>query len=117
MDNSTLGPAAKRFLDDALARFEVDSEAENALLLEAARTIDNLEALDAAIAEDGVMVDGKPNPALVEARLQRVTLARLVAALRLPDSEGQRPQHRGAPRGVYRQPRGVITQAALREAK
>ncbi|MDQ3274292.1 MAG: hypothetical protein M3Q39_04480 [Actinomycetota bacterium] len=41
------------------------------------------------------------HPALVESRQQRLALARLLIALRLPDREEQRPQRRGL-RGGYR---------------
>jgi hypothetical protein len=62
---------------------------------------DRIEALDKAVTRDGVLLDGKAHPALVESRLQRVTLGRLVAALRLPDRQDQKPQRRGAFRGTY----------------
>jgi len=42
---------------------------------------------------------------MVEARQQSITLARLLAALRMPSGEQgdllPRPQRRGAPRGAY----------------
>jgi len=43
------------------------------------------------------------HPALVEARQQRVTFARLLTALRIPTGEDDsgRTQSRGATRGVY----------------
>ncbi|HLS02464.1 MAG TPA: hypothetical protein VK054_10880, partial [Beutenbergiaceae bacterium] len=69
------------------------SHAEGALLLEACRTLDNLDALAAAIAKDGATVKGSQgqdviNPALTEARGQRIVLHRLIAALQLPDEDG-----------------------------
>lgn len=87
-----------------LADFDLD-EHEMALLREAVRTVDQLDALyDAA---DTVVVDGgkgpRAHPALVEARQQRIVLARLLAALRLPsgDEAEQRPQRRQGVRGFY----------------
>ena len=37
---------------------------------------------------------------MVEARQQSIVLARLIAALRIPDAEDNRPQRRGV-RGAY----------------
>jgi hypothetical protein len=60
---------------------------------------------------DGPMLGGRPHAALVELRQQRIVLARLVVALRVPlgdqdeESAPARLQRRGA-RGVY-QLRGV----------
>ena len=85
-------------------RFELDAH-EEALLVEVVRTVDQLDVLAGIVADEGSMVDGRfgprAHPALVEARQLRITLARLVAALRLPDEDvGARPQRRGT-RGVY----------------
>ena len=85
-------------------RFELDAH-EEALLVEVVRTVDQLDTLAGIVEREGSMVDGKfgprAHPALVEARQLRITLARLVAALRLPDDEvAGRPQRRGT-RGVY----------------
>jgi hypothetical protein len=90
------------------------AEHEQTLLLEACRTVDLLDLLQAQIDEDGVVLawgDGWRNhSALAEARQQRLVLARLLAALRVPADESQdqqqqqsrdRFQPRGGPRGVY----------------
>ena len=89
------------------AEYEL-AESERRLLMEAARTADLLDDLAAVVRAEGVMGgDGKPHPAVVEARLQRLALARLIASLRVPDAEdysegpGARPQRRGAARGAY----------------
>lgn len=78
---------------------------EGAILAEACRTADRLDALDAAIRKDGMLLpDRRPHPALAEARQQQITLTRLIASLRLPADLAQperRPQRRGAARGVY----------------
>src|SRR5665647_1476828 len=68
-----------------------DTELE--LLAEACHTLDDIDLLEAAIAEKGAMVvgaAGQPvvNPALTEARGQRLALHRLVSALDLPDEDG-----------------------------
>ncbi|MDQ3628435.1 MAG: tyrosine-type recombinase/integrase [Actinomycetota bacterium] len=70
-----------------------------------------LERLGAEVRRDGPMVgtgdSRRAHPAAVESRQQRITLARLLAALRLPAGEagdtraGARPQRRVGARGVY----------------
>lgn len=84
---------------------------ELALLVEAARTIDLLDLLDASVRDGGPIVNSpqgrKANPTAVEARQQWIALARLLAALRLPLGEegdqqaGARPQRHSGVRGVY----------------
>ena len=98
-----LKASGRRLWKAVVGELELD-EHERSLLIEACRTADALDALDAVIAADGVMVDGKPHPALVESRQQRVVLTRLVASLRLPEDLQRpetRPQRRGAARGAY----------------
>ncbi len=90
------------------------AEHERALLLEACRTLDLLDRLDAAVRSDGPMIDTpqglRAHPAAVEARQQRLTYGRLLAALRLPDDDADhqlaagRPQRRGGARGFYAVP-------------
>jgi hypothetical protein len=80
-------------------RFELEVP-ESAILLQAARTKDAVDQLAGVVRREGLLSAGKPHPALVEQRQQSVVLARLVAALRLPDEEDRRPQRRGS-RGVY----------------
>jgi len=71
--------------------------------------VDLLDALQADIDTVGTTVEGpqgvKTNPSVVEARQQRVVLARLVAALGIPvDDEEDAVATRkppGRPRGVY----------------
>lgn len=82
-----------RFWHDTLDVYEL-TDSELALLTEACRTIDNLDALAAQIAVDGAMLTGSMgqpviHPGLTEARGQRVVLHRLLAALALPDPDGQ----------------------------
>ncbi|OZD37461.1 hypothetical protein CH252_32965 [Rhodococcus sp. 06-1477-1B] len=79
---------------------------EVALLGEACRVQDRLSALDDIVRAEGVTVDTphgvRAHPALVEARQQGTVLARLIASLRIPDEQGDRPQTRGGARGTYR---------------
>lgn len=99
------GAGGSRLWQQITAAYELD-EHETALLVEATRTVDLLDELDAAVKAEGVVIDSphgrKAHPAAVEARQQRITLARLLAALRLPtgDEEDQ-PQRRGGVRGPY----------------
>ncbi|REF30642.1 terminase [Calidifontibacter indicus] len=61
---------------------------ELAVLLEACRTVDVLQQLDDLVRTDGVTNTSpqgvRAHPALVEARQQRLTLAKLFAALAIP---------------------------------
>lgn len=79
---------------------------ETTILREACRTADSLDALQALLDAEGYMGETsqgpRVHPALVELRQQRVTFARLLTALRIPQGEGDtRGQTRGTPRGVY----------------
>lgn len=77
-------------------------EHELALLDEISRTMDDLDALAAHVEATGHTIAGRVNPALVEARQMRIALARLVAALRLPeDDDSGAPQRRVGVRGTY----------------
>jgi hypothetical protein len=99
------GPEGAALWRSVLAAYELE-EHEAALLRQAARVADACADLQAVLDADGLFVAGKVHPASVELRQQRILLARLVAALRLPDDatedEGtKRPQRRGGPRGAY----------------
>lgn len=88
-----LGPRGGRFWRDTVADFEL-SGAELQLLHEACRTLDDLDRLSGMVEKYGPTVlgsQGQPvvNPALTEARGQRLALHRLVAALALPDDDGK----------------------------
>jgi phage terminase small subunit len=77
---------------------------EVALLTEACRTLDSCDALQEQLTADGVMSESsqgvRVHPALVELRQQRIALARMFAALRVPSGEdGRLPAH--PPRGFY----------------
>jgi len=86
------------------------SPAELVILGEAQRTADLCGELQDVLDGAGVMLDGptgpRVRPVVAELRQQRVTLARLLVALRIPtDDEGDltgedRTQRRGL-RGVY----------------
>lgn len=101
-----------RMWSDVLGRYDLE-EHELALLREMCRTVDLLDDLDAQVRRDGLMMPGpggvlRVHPAAVEARQQKIALARMEAALRLPAGEegdeqqgARRPQRRSGARGVY----------------
>lgn len=98
---SGLGSAGRRLWASVTKTFEFDGEHEVSLLTQAARTADHIEALEQEVASRGVVLDSpqglKAHPALVEVRQQRIVLARLLSALRLPDASGKRPQRQRGP--------------------
>ncbi|MEO6471989.1 MAG: hypothetical protein ABIO14_09310 [Aeromicrobium sp.] len=105
-----MGTAGKRLWKSVADEYELE-EHESCLLVQAVRTVDALEKLDAQVRRDGPVVSGpqgeRAHPALVEARQQRIALARLFAVLRLPSGDegdlkpGSRPQRRSGVRGTY----------------
>lgn len=107
---SDLRTGGRRLWDSVTAEYELD-EHETALLVETCRTIDLCDELESELRADGAIVDSpqgrKANPAAVELRQQRIALARLLAALRMPAGgegdqvQGRRPQRRVGARGVY----------------
>jgi len=104
--------SGRRLWRSVVDGFELE-EHELALLREAVRTVDLLDALAEIVADDGPMVDSpqgrRTHPAVVEARQLKIALARLLAALRLPsDEEDGRPQRRGGARGVYAPPQYAV---------
>lgn len=100
------GPAGKRLWSSIVDHYELD-EHESTLLVQAVQTVDLCERLEAVLKAEGPVIDSpqgrKAHPAAVELRQQRLTLARLLAALRLPTGdEAGRPQRRTGVRGVHR---------------
>lgn len=103
------GGNGSRLWADVLGKYELE-EHELALLREAVRTVDQLDELHALVGREGMVVTGphgsKTHPALRSADQLRITLARVLAALRLPAGEeddqaaGRRPQRRFGARGV-----------------
>ena len=97
--------AGRRLWKAVVVDFDL-AEHELTLLREAVHVADVCEQLQQLVHEEGLMVEGRANAALVELRMQRILLARLLVALRVPigDAEdagsGDRLQRRGL-RGVY----------------
>ena len=81
------GTAGKRLWKAVLSDFEL-AEHELVLLRQAVRVADLADQLQAVIEAEGpvLRVDGQPrtHPAVIELRQQRIVLARLVVALRVP---------------------------------
>ena len=88
----TIPPRGQRFWDQTTAGYGL-SESELLLLTETCRTLDVLDSLDAAVRADGPTTLGSKgqtvvHPAIGEARGQRLTLARLLSVLGVPQSSG-----------------------------
>ena len=104
---STLKAGGKKLWESVTDEFDL-GEHELSVLLEAARTVDALDALESIVRQEGVTNVSpqgvRAHPALVEARQQRVTLAKLIASLRIPmddDQEaGRTPQRRSGVRSI-----------------
>jgi hypothetical protein len=107
---SGLAAGGRRLWKSVTDEFDLE-EHELVLLVAAVRTVDLLEKLDVEVRRDGPTIDTpqgmRAHPAAVEARQQRIALARLMAALRLPAGEegdqqaSARPQRRVGVRGTY----------------
>lgn len=102
-----LGAAGTGLWRSVMGPYDLDPH-ESALLLAACRCADTLDRLAAEAASGQVTVvnhrgDQVVHPAISESRQQSLTLARLLASLRLPAGEESeaRPQRRGAARGSY----------------
>ena len=100
------GPAGRRLWRAVLAEYEL-AEHELTLLRQAARVADLCEDLQHRVDDEGPLLGDRAHPALVELRQQRILLARLIVALRVPleDEEhdtgtARRSQRRGL-RGVH----------------
>jgi hypothetical protein len=82
MAGELMAQAIRRALPKGI---ELDDR-EEILPAAAARQQDAIVALEADIADRGYLVGGKLNPAVMEARQGRATLARLLGGLDLPGS-------------------------------
>lgn len=102
-----LKAGGKRLWRAVTDEFEL-AEHELSVLLQASRTVDALDELERIVIAEGVTHDSpqgvRAHPALVEARQQRITLAKLVASLRIPldddQQAGRLPQQRVGIRAV-----------------
>jgi hypothetical protein len=79
-----------RFWREVTAAYDMN-EAEERLLVEASRCLDELERLQAAVADAPLLVEGstgqlRPHPLLEEVRKHRAVLQRLTGALAMPST-------------------------------
>ena len=80
-----IGVRGRRFWSAVMARYE-PTIAETEILREAARTLDELDALEAAVRKDGAAVSGskgqrRSHPGLAELRALRAQLVDLLGSL------------------------------------
>ena len=100
-----LGRSGRALWRAVLNDFDLD-EHERQLLHETCRTSDLCDRLQAVLDQEGPMSTSsqgiRVHPAAVELRQQRITLARLLAALNVPSGETDETEgRRGGARGVY----------------
>ena len=85
----------RRFWRRVLVDDDLELTSSELLLLEeVCRTLDRLDALNAAVVREGVTVEGsagqrRAHPALIELRQGQITLGRLLSQLALPDETGE----------------------------
>jgi len=116
----TLGARGQRLWDSLLAQdasLEDEQNPMREVALSAARTADRVDHLEGLAMATDPVVEGRGgpmiHPLLAEVRQQAQLLARLVAALRLPDeATGRKPQRRQM-RGVQ-QPKAVSARDRLK---
>ena len=111
---STLRVRGKRLWEQVTGEHTLDPVGF-VLLEEACRAADTLDTLDRQRRRGGERGD----LAMKEARQQQNVLKQLLVSLRLPDSEGVRPQRRGS-RGSYDTSGGaprVVMESALDRAR
>ena len=105
------GPGGQRLWDAIAAAHELDAQQE-VQLTEACRMKDRLDKLDELLRGDvGAWAtiedfDGRPSVLVISSALDKANatanvMKQLLAAMRLPDSTGKRPQQRGGARGSY----------------
>jgi hypothetical protein len=118
-----LGARGQRLWDNLLGQdtsLEDEGNPMREVALTACRTADRVEHLEGLAATTDPVVEGRAgpmiHPLLAEVRQQAALLARLVAALRLPDeATGKKPQRRQL-RGVQK-PSAVSSLERARQAK
>jgi hypothetical protein len=77
------------------------------LLRQAVGAADICEQLQRTVSQEGPLLGGKAHPAAVELRLQRITLTRILVALRVPLGDEAADSKHGPPRLQRRGTRGV----------
>ena len=123
MSGSPFGPRGTRLMASLVAQdagLADDANPMREVAVSACHTADRVDVLEQLCRTTGAIVDGRTgpmtHPVYVEVRQQSATLARLIAALRLPDdATGKRPQKRQL-RGVQK-PSKVSSLERARAAK
>ena len=123
MASSPFGPRGTRLMASLVAQdagLEDDSNPMREVAVSACHTADRVDVLEQLCRAIDVIVEGRTgpitHPVYIEVRQQSATLARLIAALRLPDeATGKRPQKRQL-RGV-KKPSKVSSLERARAAK
>ena len=106
------GPGGQRLWDAITAAHEELDAQQEVQLTEACRMKDRLDKLDELLRGDvGAWAtiedfDGRPSVLVISSALDKANatanvMKQLLAAMRLPDSTGKRPQQRGGARGSY----------------
>lgn len=99
-----LKAAGRRLWKAVAGAFDLEPH-ERELLREVCRTADLIDGLQTVLDAEGPMAESsqgiRVHPAAVELRQQRITYARLVAALGVPTGVLEDRPAVGAPRGVY----------------
>ncbi|WP_438479090.1 hypothetical protein [Streptomyces asiaticus] len=100
-----LGESGRALWESVVDKFELEVH-EQLLLLQACRSADLLDELAQQTARGPLTVvnakgDQVTAPWITEHRQQSQNLARMLASLRLPDEQDERPQRRGAARRSY----------------
>ena len=106
------GPGGQRLWDAITAAHEELDAQQEVQLTEACRMKDRLDKLDELLRGDvGAWAtiedfDGRPSVLVISSALDKANttanvMKQLLAAMRLPDSTGKRPQQRGGGRGSY----------------
>ena len=109
--SKSFAPGGQRLWDAVTEKHELD-EAQRVQLVEACRMKDRLDQLDLLLRGDVSTwvsiheLEGRPsvlvvNAALAQANTTANAMKQLLAAMRLPDESGKRPQQRGGARGAY----------------
>ena len=98
-----LSSGGRRLWTSVTSEYELEPH-ELLLLEQAARTAGLVEQLQTQLDEAAPLLGAKLNPVVAELRQQRLVLARLLLALRMPvsDEEDRPSGQRRAIRGVYR---------------
>ncbi len=95
------GTAGKRLWSAVTGEYELAPH-ELEVLRQAVNCLDVCTELQATVRAQGLLGDDRVHPAVIELRLQRALLVRLLADLRFPDpEEDARPQRRSGSRGAY----------------